>query len=515
VLILTTWTRQVKREAIATNYRMLVVATLLAACFVVMVSCRPGQSGSATNITPSRLSTQRCKLPSLDGEARCGTYEVFEDRIAKSGRTIKLKVIVLKALSNTPAPDAIFPLDGGPGAAATEMVELVHGGILEPTRKDHDLVFVDQRGTGGSNPLNCDVGDNPKDLVSFFGDILPRDKVRACVQKLQGIADLRLYTTPIAMDDLDDVRSALGYDKIDLLGASYGTIAAQVYMRQHSEHVRSVFLVGVGTPNIKQPLLFPRSAQHAMDLLFADCAADEMCQRAFPGLQKDFGAVLARFDKGPLSMELVDPVSKQRVQVNVFRSNFVERIRLAMYATSTQRFVPLIIHRAYVNDYVPFEEAALRFSTGAWVARGVYFTVTCSEGVPFITNEDVVSETHGTFVGAERVKRHVKACQDWPKGNIAPTYIDPVKSDLPVLMISGEVDGSTPPWFGESALKFLSNGRQLRIRYLGHQIDDPCLRDIFKNFITTGSSKNLDTSCTEGIRRPPFATEMPPWFAFE
>jgi hypothetical protein len=82
-------------------------------------------------------------------------------------------------------------------------------------------------------------------------------------------------------------------------------------------------------------------------------------------------------------------------------------------------------------------------------------------------------------------------------------------------MISGEVDGSSPPWYGENAIKFLSNGRQLKIRYLGHQVDGPCLRGIFQAFINTGSSKDLDTSCTTEIRRPPFATEMPPGFAIE
>jgi len=175
----------------------------------------------------------------------------------------------------------------------------------------------------------------------------------------------------------------------------------------------------------------------------------------------------------------------------------------------------LIIHRAYLNDYVPFEAAALQLGPGAEVSRGVYFTVTCSEGVAFITDEDVVKETHGTYVGEERVKRHQEACREWPKGDIPPSYIDPVKSDLPVLMISGEVDGSSPPWYGESAIKFLPNGRQLKVRYLGHQIDGPCLQDIFKNFITTGSSKDIDASCTEGIRRPPFATELPPWFVLK
>ena len=234
-----------------------------------------------------------------------------------------------------------------------------------------------------------------------------------------------------------------------------------------------------------------------------------------PAVQQEFNTVLDRFAKGPLTVELVNPATKKREQIRLPRSNFVERIRLAMYNPGTQSFIPFIIHRAFLNDYVPWEVAAVRFSPGAGVARGMYFTVTCSEGVRFITDKELVEETRSTFVGEERVKRHMEACQEWPKGEIPASYIDPVKSDVPVLMISGEADGSSPIWFGENAVKFLSNGRQVKIRYYGHQMNGPCVQDIFQKFIAAGSSKNLDTSCTEMIRRPPFATELPRQLALE
>ena len=499
-------------------------AMFVAAMFIGWASVCAGQSGSS-RLLPHHANTARagdpklvldsCQLPGVEGQARCGSYEVFENRAANSGRVIKLRIVILKALSKTPAPDPIFWLHGGPGAAATDAVGLGQNGILAPSRRERDLVFVDQRGTGGSNPLLCNLGDNPQDMQDFFGELFPRDKVIACRQKLEKVADLRLYTTPIAMDDLDEVRSALGYGKINLVGASYGTLAAQIYMRRHPQSVRSVVLAGVATPNIKQPLLFPRSAQHAMDLLFADCAADELCRHAYPSLPQEFNAVLDRFAKGPITVELVNPATKKGEQVKLPRSNFVERLRLAMYNTGSQRFVPLIIHRAFLNDYIPWEEAAMRLSPGVAVARGMYLTVTCSEGASFITEKELVEETRATFVGEERVRRHMVACQEWPKGDIPPSYIDLVKSDLPVLMISGEADGSSPPWFAESAVRFLPNGRQVKIRYYGHQMDGACVQGIFQKFISTGSSKDLDTSCTETIHRPPFATEMPRQFALQ
>jgi pimeloyl-ACP methyl ester carboxylesterase len=317
------------------------------------------------------------------------------------------------------------------------------------------------------------------------------------------------------MDDLDDVRAALGYEKITLLGASYGSFAAQIYLRRHPDHVRSAFLVGVATPEIKQPLLFPRSAQHAMDLLFEDCAADPVCQKNFPAVKQELDAVLARFAKGPVEVALVNPFGGKKQDVSLPRSSFVEQLRLAMYTTAGQRFVPFIIHRAFLNDYLPWEEVALFLDQSLAIARGMYLTVTCSEGVAFITDQDVLDETRATYVGEERVKLHMAACKEWPKADLPKSYIEPVRSDAPVLMISGEADGSSPPWYGETALKFLPNGRQVKIRYFGHQMGDSCVQQILQQFLAAGSSKGLDTSCTDKIRRPPFATEMPSQFKLQ
>ena len=450
-----------------------------------------------------------CRVPNLDEDVRCGKYQVYEDRAAKTGRQISLNIVVVPALSKTPAPDPVFWLHGGPGAAATQTVPAAKGGFLEALRKDHDLVFVDQRGTGNSNPLSCDLGDDPANLQQFFGELFAVKKVRQCREKLEKVANLALYTTPIAMDDLDEVRAALGYEKINLVAASYGTIAALVYMRQHPDHLRAVFLGGVANTNIRQPLPFAAGAQQAMNLLFEDCAADKECSAAFPDLKKEFAAVLARFNHGPVTAKLFNLATKQEKAVSITHGNLVERIRLLLYTTTFARFVPLIIHKAFQGDYIPFETLAVRYNPGSILARGMYMTVTCSESVPFITRQDIVTQTRGTFVGDYRVKVHIAACKQWPRGNIPRSYIDPVKSNVPVLMISGELDASTPPWLGKAALKTLPNGRQIGVRYYGHQVDSPCIWNVMSDFIAKGSSKDLNTNCTKEIRRPPFATELP------
>jgi pimeloyl-ACP methyl ester carboxylesterase len=461
-----------------------------------------------TATAADQVALTPCQRTDIPG-AMCGTFEVYENRVAKSGRKIPLNIIVLPASGPNRAPDPVFWLDGGPGVGATRVAPAGIQGFLSVLHPDHDLVFVDSRGTGKSKPLTCSIGDDPANLPQFFGPLFPLDAIRSCRQTLEKNADLRLYTTPIAMDDLDDVREALGYDKIDIVGASYGTIAAQVFMRQHPEHVRAVFLTGVGTPGLKQPLPFPRGAQHALDLLFVDCAADAHCSEAFPHLKDEFAALLSRFDAGPIEVRLFNPGSKQLEPIKLERDNFVERMRLFLYTTTFGSFVPLIIHKAYENDFIPFETLAIRYNPGSLLSRGEYLTVTCSESVQFITPREVRREAKHSFVGDRRITSHIAACKEWPRGDIPASFTAPVKSTLPVLMFSGELDASTPPWLGKVAVRFLPNGKQVNARYYGHQTDSQCMLDVMRNFIAAASVKDLDTSCAEKIRRPPFPTEIP------
>jgi pimeloyl-ACP methyl ester carboxylesterase len=142
----------------------------------------------------------------------------------------------------------------------------------------------------------------------------------------------------------------------------------------------------------------------------------------------------------------------------------------------------------------------------------MYFTITCSEGARFITDEDLTRESAGTFMGDSRARIHRDACNEWPRGDIPANYIELVKSNAPVLLIAGELDAASGPWFPAAAIKSLPNGRLVKIRYYGHQFGDPCTKRIFSAFIEKGSATGIDTSCTDEIRRPPFASELPPRF---
>jgi pimeloyl-ACP methyl ester carboxylesterase len=227
-----------------------------------------------------------------------------------------------------------------------------------------------------------------------------------------------------------------------IYGVSYGAQAALQYLRQYPAHVRSVVVAGVATPAAKQPLNFAKAAHHAMNTLIEDCASDVACHGAFPKLNAEFAAVLATFDRGPVTFELLNPASTVKEPVSMSRGVFVERLRLMLYDLDGASRVPLVIHRAARGDWAPFAT----FSPGGATSgvSAMYLTVTCSETVSRITEEDIVRESRDTFVGEYRTRTHVRACQEWPRGEIPPSYYEPVRSGVPVLMLSGELDAATP-----------------------------------------------------------------------
>ncbi len=271
-----------------------------------------------------------CSLPGIRETVRCATHAVWEDRAARKGRKIGLHIVILPALGPERAPDPVFFLGGGPGEGIADEA----ADQIEPAaalRRHRDVVLVDQRGTGRSNPLQCDLyGPGDTDVRRLAGELFPDDAVRRCRARLERVADLTLYTTPIAMDDLDDVRAWLGYDRIDLDGGSYGTRAAQVYMQRHGEHVRSAVLVGVAPLDEALPSHHAYAGQRAVDLLFAECAADAACHAAYPRIGEELQAVMARVDRG-VEVAVVDPRTHRRSAVRPARGLMAEGIRYALY----------------------------------------------------------------------------------------------------------------------------------------------------------------------------------------
>ena len=216
------------------------------------------------------LDLEDCRVDGVSVPARCGALTVFEDRATGAGRTIDLKIVVIPAVSGSPEPDTLFFLAGGPGQAATDLADTVLVRLAE-VRRSRDIVFVDQRGTGGSGRMSCALFETSPDEEasgeSLQLDAFPLDDLRDCLAEVESATDPRHYTTPVAMDDLDDVRAALGYETINLYGGSYGTRAGLIYMRRHPERVRTAVLDGLAPVSMRLPSSMNADAQRALDLV--------------------------------------------------------------------------------------------------------------------------------------------------------------------------------------------------------------------------------------------------------
>ena len=457
---------------------------------------------------PPRLALEPCHLPGLEREIRCGRFEVFEDRAAARGRKIALRVVVLPSTGAERAADAVFYFEGGPGASAVADAAGLATEWAEINRR-RDVVLVDVRGTGESNGLQCKALQGHAGALAALESFLPVAGVRACRQDLEPRANLALYTTEHAVDDVDDVRAALGYDRINVAGGSYGSLFALTYLRRHGEHVRTAMLEGVVPPGARLPLHFARDAQRALDQLLAACARDAACHAAFPDTAGELDRLLARLAAEPATVQVQDPRSGQPVSLALTRNAVVQTIRYMLYMPLTAAQIPLQVHLAAQGDLAPLAATAYLF--GAWMtdmSDGYFLSVTCTEDVPFFTLEEAEVEGRGTFLGPMRVQAQKAACAEWPHGRVPAGFAEPVRSEVPTLLLSGERDPVTPAADAVAAARTLPRSLHLIVPGGGHSLEGlkgvECIDRIYHEFLERGRLEGLDTSCVAAIEPLPF-----------
>jgi pimeloyl-ACP methyl ester carboxylesterase len=453
------------------------------------------------------LALAPCTLPGSTVSARCGTFEVFENRHTKAGRRIALRVVVLPATGGQPTPDPIFYFAGGPGGSAVDVFAAAGSSYLASLRKDRDVVLVDQRGTGGSNALRCDLYGDRADMPAFFAQAFPLDRLRACRAELEKHADLTHYSTASAIEDVDDVRAALGYERINLYGGSYGSTAALAYLRQFPKRVRTATLLGVAPPDMKLPLPMARGVDNALARIAADVALDEGAHAEFPDPKADLTAALARLST-PVSVETANPFTGVRQTVTLSRRAFLDLVRIMLYQPESARWLPFVVHAAAAGEFGPFVTVGYQvFRTiEDLIARGEHFCVVCAEGVAYITDAEARAASAGTLYGDTRLAVYRDVCADWPKADVPASFATPVRSDAPVLLIAGEADPVTPPWLAEAAVASLPHGKLVVVPHTGHAFAFPCIDGLVAAFVAKGSVEGLDTGCLASIRRPPFVT---------
>jgi pimeloyl-ACP methyl ester carboxylesterase len=471
---------------------VLAAAMMLSAC-----------SGLTESAAIDRLKP--CKASEGPTDAYCGTLDVWEDRQAKTGRKIALKIVILPAMKQQFAPDPLFFLAGGPGQGAAQLA----GQLRDPYRTiqaDRDIVLVDQRGTGKSNPLDCKAATEERDDEDQDDPYRFIARLRTCLDSYKNKADVTKYTTSIAMDDLDDVREFLGYSKINLYGGSYGTRAAIVYLKRHADNVRSVILDGVAPTDMRLPLYMARDSQRALDLLFRDCERDKGCNQRFPNLRHRLPALLDRLGAKPQRVKIVHPRTGLEKELDVKRLTIGGILFATLYSPTTASLVPLLIEQAEKGNYGSFYAFGAAFDPAAAnMAQGMHFSVVCSEDAPRIEAGSIAREAAGTFAGAEMLDLRLQPCSFWPRAQVDPSYFETPSSDVPALILSGELDPVTPPSWGEDVAKRLKNSRHIVVPATGHGAwGTGCVMRLMSQFLNEGSAAKLDSACVQQVKRPPF-----------
>jgi pimeloyl-ACP methyl ester carboxylesterase len=459
-----------------------------------------------------KLKLGACNDPALPKDAQCGTYEVFENRAAKKGRKIPLRVVVLPALGKDRLPDPIVPFAGGPGESSVrEGVYMTTA--LAPLRQRRDILLVDFRGTGPGS-LDCpELHGTQKETQGFLDHFVPTDKVRACRERLEKIADLTQYTSDNAIDDVDEVRAALGYPKVNLIGGSYGTRAVLVYLRRHPDKVRTAVLDRVVPTHDRAPLFFARSTQQALDGLVAECMEDAACAKAFPRLKEEIGAVLAQAAREPVSVQLLDASTVKPYEIRLTRNGVAQTLRYMLYDSEQAAELPLRVHLAAQGDWKPLAQTAASIARGmGGLSNAFFFGVTCSEDLPFIREEEIAPAVAGTFLGDFRVRQQQEACAAWKSAKVPASFLEPVVSDVPSLVIAGSLDPATPPSDGEGAARTLRHSKYVVIPGAGHGQGgfkgEECIDNLTLKIIEDGSVDRLDTSCVAKMERPAFVLSL-------
>lgn len=467
-------------------------------------------NGAALAGTPPSLQLESCQLSAAKGliarRAECGSLLVAENPQLPEGRQIPIDVAVIRARNSEPAADPVFFFAGGPGQAATEAFPAAMQ-ALEHAAADRDIVLIDQRGSGGSNPLRCPP---PADINTLLQTPEPAELERYTAQCLANLdADTRYYTTAIAVTDFDRIRASLGYQQVNLLGVSYGTRVAQQYLRQYPQHVRSVILDGVVPSELILGLDHDSNLEQALKQAFAACNEDQACATRFPDVADSYQKLRTAVEERAQTIDVSLPASGSNQQLIFNRQLLTLALRILAYSSENRALLPLLVHEAaHTANYERLGSLALMIleELNQSIYSGLETSVMCAEEVPFYPTEVASSDT---LMGNSLITLAQQQCALWPHGSVAADYHSSFTSAAPVLLLSGQYDPVTPPRYGDQAAQQYPASLHLVVPGEGHNVSGRgCVPQLIADFISTPVPAQLDIECLQYMGATPFFTTL-------
>jgi pimeloyl-ACP methyl ester carboxylesterase len=451
--------------------------------------------------------TAPCRLKGIDREVQCGHVVVAEDPDRPDGRRIEVHYAVVPALARARVLEPVFVFAGGPGQAARRVAGQVQP-LFARLNARRDIVYIDQRGTGASNALDCERERPPpaRSLAESLDATRVAARTRECLRRLAQVNDLRQYATWIAVRDVDAVRAALGHDRINLWGASYGTRAALEYLRQFPARVRSVVLDGVAPADMALPASFALDAQASLEALLAGCAGDVACDARYPALTTVIERLLASVDGEGLRADVTHPLTGLAERVQLDRATLASLLRLPLYAPPLAALLPHALAEAGSGNLTPLLSIAASMSGNVAenFAEGMHFAVVCAEDLPRV-DAAARAAVAATRFGTAFIDTYDQACADVPTRSVPAGFYGASDADVPVLILSGGADPATPPRHGEAVARRLKRATHVVAPNLAHGASlQGCAPDLVAGFIRQAGAQGLDLDCLKKLPAPTY-----------
>jgi len=457
--------------------------------------------GQSTKI--GRITFETFEQEGKPKETIRGQIEVFEDNIKNQGKKIKLNIEVVPAKSKADKAEPMFIIMGGPGQAATDLVSFFSD-IFKPINEKSDLVFVDQRGTGKSNPLQLS-GDYSTLADYFKDDFADKETIANCFESLSKTNNLNCYGTRNAIIDLDKVREMMGYKKMNIYGTSYGTRVSIAYINKYPNRVKTATLKGLVPHDLVIPFNFAEDAQRSLDILVSDCKVNPVCNSAYPTLENELKIFFNT--QFPVSIDILNPETKEKETVKLTKDIVALNMRVLLMSPSTTKNIPFIVTQFNKGNHEPLTDLMLSIKKS--YLKGVYdgmtLCVICHEDYPALVQIANTQKTE-TFLGDYWIYRVKNSCDVWNPSKTGLKKGKIKKQSIPTLIISGNRDGATPPKYGDEVLKYFPNGRHVVVNSGSHSFDGMrnCVDKIICDFVTTGQNKLLKTDCVDLIKFPEY-----------
>ncbi|GGI90196.1 alpha/beta hydrolase [Shewanella gelidii] len=474
------------RRSLAALALMVSTATLISSA----------QAAPESTSNHAQFVTQPCYIDGLSERLQCGYITVPENPEQPNGKVIDVHFAVLPAIKNTHPQEALLAIAGGPGQSAIENAAGFDR-MLNKVRQQRDILLIDQRGTGKSNLLQCEGEGFEGALAIDESTFNTAEETQKCLDTLtKDGTDVRQYGSINALHDFEAIRTHLGYSKLHIYGISYGTRMAQLYMRHYPQHLLTVTLDGV-VPMQQSVIAIGDAIERGFDKLLQDCEANTLCQQQFPQLAVELSSVKADLAAQATISQVNDPLTGETTQLTMTLNKFLGALRMALYNPNVRALIPHAIHQAAQGNYQAIMGLYAMTIDSTGIAMGMHTSVVCGEDWQRISPEFRAQVTRSYF-GKEMLSSFDQSCNVWQMPAAPADFSAAIDSDIPTLVLSGELDPATPPSWGEMAMEKLKNAKHFIAPYATHGVAyQSCGNDLIHQLVTQLSVETLDASCLD------------------